>query len=329
MRRSSSILLARSLLIAAAFAPGVVCAQTFPTRQITIVVPLAAGTGMDTLARSYGDALQKALGKPVVVENQTGASTMLATTNVRNSKSDGHTLLVATGGAMAINPVLYKKVNYDPGNDFVPIALYAKSPSVLLVHPSVPVKSLRELIEYVKVSNPTLEYSSPGIGSPHHLTMELLKKHFDMDLVHVPYRSSTQAMIDMIAGHVKIGFGEVAASLPLVQAGQLRALAVSTPQRLPSMPDTPTIAEAAGLPGFETVSWHMMFAPRGTPAATVEILHREMLRITSSPLLQGQIADLGLVPVVTPPVAELRDYLAAEQKKWGDVVRALGLARSQ
>jgi tripartite-type tricarboxylate transporter receptor subunit TctC len=327
MWRSSLILLACSFLIAAA--PGAVGAQAFPTRQVTIVVPLAAGTGMDTIARSYGDALQKALGKPVVVENQTGASTMLATTNVRNSKPDGHTLLVATGGAMAINPVLYKKVNYDPANDFVPIALYAKSPSVLLVHPSVPAKSLRELVEYAKVSNPTLEYSSPGIGSPHHLTMELLKKHFEMDLVHVPYRSSTQAMIDMIAGHVKIGFGEVAASLPLVQAGQLRALVVSTSQRLPSMPDTPTIAEAADLPGFETVSWHMMFAPGGTPAAIIELLHNEMLRITSSPLLQGQIADLGLVPVVTPPVADLRNYLASEQKKWGDVVRALGLARSQ
>jgi putative tricarboxylic transport membrane protein len=303
-------------------------AENFPAKAISIVVPLAAGTGMDTIVRSYGDKLSQAFGKPVVVDNQPGASTMLAAANVARAAPDGYTLVVATVGAMAVNPGLYKKINYDPVNGFVPIAFYAKSPSVLLVNPKLPVETAADLFALAKKSSPPLDYNSPGIGSPHHLTMELLKQQLGLEFVHITYRSSTQALTDIVAGHVSVGFGEVGASLPLVQAGQLRALAVSTATRLPLMPDTPTIAEALNLPGFETVSWHILFAPKGTPVEVVDRLHQAMKTVMSSPEMKKQIADLGLLPLDTPSVTDIQSYIKSEQEKWSSLVKKLRLEGS-
>jgi tripartite-type tricarboxylate transporter receptor subunit TctC len=252
-------LLAAAITAVAASAPAQ--AQDYPTRPVTIVVPLAAGSGMDSLVRLYAEKLQIALGKPVVVDNRPGAALMLAAAAVATAPADGYTLLVSTSSAMAINPVLYKKVNYDHVKDFVPISFYVKSPFILVVNPDLPAKSVPELIKHLKDSKSPLSYSSPGAGVAQHLSIEYMKKRFDLDITHVPYKNTPQSIQDIAAGHVQLGFAEAGASLPLIRDGKLRALAVSATTRIPSLPDVPPFAEAAKAPDFEAVSWHILFAP--------------------------------------------------------------------
>jgi len=236
-------LLAATIAAVAAGAPA--RAQDYPTRPVTIVVPLAAGSGMDALVRLYAEKLQVALGKPVVVDNRPGAALMLAAAAVATAPADGYTLLVSTSSAMAINPVLYKKVNYDHVKDFVPISFYVKSPFILVVNPDLPAKSVPELIKHIKDSKSPLSYSSPGAGVAQHLSIEYMKKRFDLDITHVPYKNTPQSIQDIAAGHVQLGFAEAGASLPLIRDGKLRALAVSATTRIPSLPDVPPFAEAA------------------------------------------------------------------------------------
>src|SRR5215475_9389661 len=268
---------ARYALMALALMATPAAAQDYPSRQITIVVPLAAGTGMDSIVRLYGDQLAATFGKPVVVDNRPGAATMLGTAAVATAPADGYTLLVATSSAMAINPVLYKKINYDPVKDFVPVSFYVKSPFVLVVNPALPVNSVPELIKYAreKSGNP-LTFSSPGAGVAQHLSGEYMKQKFAIEMTHVPYRNTGQSITDIAAGHVSLGFAEAGASVPLIKDGKLRALAVSASTRLPLLPDVPPFSEAANAPDFEAVSWHMLFAPAATPRTIVDKLHAEM-----------------------------------------------------
>ena len=258
-------------------------AQDFPTKPITIVVPLAAGSGMDSLVRLYADKLQQSLGKPVVVENKPGASLMLAAAQVAAAPADGYTLLVSTSSAMAINLVLYKKVNYDAVKDFVPVSFYVKSPFILVVNSGLKAKTVPELIKLAKESPTPLNYSSPGAGVAQHLSMEYMKQRFGLNMAHVPYRNTPQSITDIVAGHVQLGFAEAGASLPLIREGKLRALAVSSSTRIPTLPDVPTFAEAASTPDFEAVSWHMLFAPAATPKPILDKLHAEMTKIMSDP----------------------------------------------
>ena len=304
-------------------------AQGYPTKPISIVLPLAAGTGMDTIVRLYGERLSQSLGKPIVVENRPGASMMMATSAVAVAPPDGYTLLVATSGAMAVNPVLFKQVTYDPERDFVPIAFYVKSPFVLVVNPSLPVRSVPELIKHLKESPTPLSYSTPGAGLAQHLSMEFMKQRFGLEITHVPYRNTPQSIADIAAGHVQLGFAEVGASLPLIQDGKIRALAVSSATRLPMLPDVPPFAEAAGAPDFEAVSWHILLAPAKTPREIVDKLHAEMKRIMASPDVKEKIATLGLIPLDTPFVEEISRYMKAEQEKWGTLVKKLGLEATQ
>jgi tripartite-type tricarboxylate transporter receptor subunit TctC len=301
----------------------------YPTKPITLVVPLAAGTGMDTIARLYGDQLANALGKPVVVDNRTGAGMMLATAAVARAPADGYTLLIATSGAFAINPVMYKKISYDPDRDFVPIALYLKSPFVLIVSPTLPVHSVPELIAYAKNSPVPLTYSTPGVGLMQHLSAEFMKQRFGFAATHVPYRSTPQSVTDIAAGHVNMGFAEAGTSVPLIREGKVRALAVSSTSRLGVLPDVPPFAEAAGAPDFEAVSWHLLLAPAGTPPAIVERLRGEMQRIMATPEMVKRVSDLGLIPFWSPSEDAIRAYIKSEQLKWGNLVRELGLAGSQ
>jgi tripartite-type tricarboxylate transporter receptor subunit TctC len=304
-------------------------AQAYPARSVTIIVPLAAGTGMDLLARLYGDQLAQALGKPVVVENRPGAALGLGTAAIAAAAPDGHTLGVSTASALAIGPVLYKKVNYDAAKGFAPIHLYAKSPFVLVVNPALPIKSVPELIAHAKASANPMSYSTPGAGAFQHLSTEFMMQRFGLKMTHVPYRSSTQAISDIAAGHVDLGFAEAGASLPLIRDGKLRALAVSSSARLPTLPDVPPFGEAAGAPDFEAVSWHALLGPAGTPKEIVDRLHNEMKRIMSAPDMKKRASDIGLLPVDSPSVDEIRRYVAAEQEKWGALVRKLGLEGSQ
>ena len=301
----------------------------YPNRPVTIMVPLAAGSGMDVLVRLYADRLSTILGKPVIVENRPGASLMLAANAVAQSQPDGHTLLVSTSSAMAINLTLFKQVTYDPERDFVPISLYVKSPFILVVNPSVPAKTVPELIKYIKENQGKLSYSSPGAGVAQHLSMEFMKSQFGLEITHVPYRSTPQSIQDIAAGHIALGWAEAGASIPLIKDGRLRALAVSSTTRLPLLPDVPPLAEAAPAPGFEAVSWHMLLAPAKTPRDIVDKLHAEMKRTLAEPELKQKIETIGLIPFETPPIENLRAYRKAEQAKWGALVKKLGLEGSQ
>ena len=324
-------------LVAAAFATvaalaaviGPAHAQTYPTKSINLVVPLAPGTGMDTIARLYGEQLSHTLGKPIVIDNRPGAAMMLAISLVARSAPDGYTLGIATSGPLATNPVLYKRVDYDPDKDFTPIALYVKSPFVLVVNPALPVRTVPDLIKLAKESASPLNYSTPGVGLMQHLSAEFMKQRFGFDATHVPYRNTPQSVTDIVAGHVAFGFAEAGAAVPLIKEGKLRAIAVSSKTRLPILPEVPPFGEASGASDYEAVSWHVLLAPAATPAPVVDRLHGEMKRIMAAPDMIKKVADLGLIPFDTQPVAEIRAYIRSEQEKWGSLVRTLGLAGSQ
>lgn len=303
--------------------------QTWPSKNITIVLPLAAGTGMDTIVRLYGEKLQQALGRPVVVDNRPGASFMLAAQAVASAAPDGHTLGVVTATPVAVNPVLFKQMPYDPEKDFVPLALYAKSPFVLVIDPSLPPKTAPELIAFMKAGERPLNYSSPGIGTSQHLAMEYVKQRFALAGTHVPYRNTPQSIMDIVSGHVNLGFAEAGASVPLIKDGKLRAIAVSSAQRLDAISDTPTFAEASGVKDFEAVSWHMLLAPAATPKEVTARLHGTMKTIMADPEVKSRIAGLGLIPFDTPDEAGMRAYMRSEREKWGALVRHLGLAGTQ
>jgi tripartite-type tricarboxylate transporter receptor subunit TctC len=325
----------RAATPAVALMLGLALAQTsparadYPERPVTIMVSLAAGSGMDVLVRLYADKLSQALGKPVIVENRPGASLMLAANTVANSAPDGHTLLVSTSSAMAINLTLFRQVTYDPERDFVPISLYVKSPFILVVNPDLPVKSVPDLIGYAKANQGKLSYSSPGAGVAQHLSMEYMKQRSGLNMAHVPYRNTPQSITDIVAGHVQLGFAEAGASLPLIREGKLRALAVSSLTPIPSLPDVPPFAKAANAPDFEAVSWHMLFAPAATPKPIVDKLHAEMTKIMSDPEMQAKATTIGLLPIIPPSIADTQTYLAAEREKWGSLVKQLGLEGSQ
>jgi tripartite-type tricarboxylate transporter receptor subunit TctC len=321
---------ALAALALVALAPcGSAGAQTYPDRPVTIVVPLAAGSGMDALVRLYGEKLAEGLGKPVVVENKPGAALMLAATHLATSPPDGYTLAVATSSVMAINPVLYKKVNYDAQKDFAPISLYVKSPFILVVNPDLPVKSVPELIKYAKETANPVSFASTGTGTGLHLAGEYMKLRYGLNMTHVPYRSTPQSITDIVAGHTNMSFAEVGATLPLIREGKLRALAVSGLTRHPSLPDVPTFAEAANAPDFEVVSWHMLLAPAGTPKPIVEKLHGEMNKLMATEDMKQKITKIGLLPVGPQSFDDIQKFLAVERDRWGTLVKNLNLAGTQ
>jgi tripartite-type tricarboxylate transporter receptor subunit TctC len=304
-------------------------AQDFPSKNLNIIVSIGAGTGMDVLARLYAEKLSAALGKPVVVENKPGAATMLAANYVANAPADGHTLVVLTSSALAINQHLYKQINYNPEADFTPVSLYVKSPLILVVNPNIPVKEVKEFIAHAKQAKPPMDYVSVGAGGFQHISMEFAKQRFGFDANHVPYRNTGQSIVDLIAGHVQTGFVEAGASIPAIKDGKLRALAVSSSTRLPLLPDVPPFAEAAGAPDFEAVSWHALMVPAKTPKPVVDRLHAEMQRIMGDPEMKKRAADIGLIPFDSPSVAGINDYIKSERVKWGTLVEKIGLKGTQ
>jgi tripartite-type tricarboxylate transporter receptor subunit TctC len=303
-------------------------AEDYPSRTITIVVSLAAGSGMDVITRLYAEKLSDAFGKPVIVENKPGAATTLAANHVANAPPDGYTLVVLTSIALSINPTLFKQLNYDP-QDFTPISLYVKSPFVLVIDPSLSAKTLSEFVELAKKANPPLNYASIGAGSVQHMSMEFAKKRLGFDATHVPYRSTPQSVTDLMGGHVAASFLEAGLSIPLIKEGKLRALAVSSAQRLPLLPDVPPFAEASGAADYEGVSWHMLLVPSKTPQPIIDRLHTEMKRIMEAPEMRAKIAALGLIPNDSPSIEDMRSYIQSERLKWGAMVKQLGLEGSQ
>jgi tripartite-type tricarboxylate transporter receptor subunit TctC len=304
-------------------------AQHYPSRTITIIVSLAAGTGMDTLVRLYGEKLSQTLGQPIVVDNRPGGAGVVAGEAIAKGAADGYTLAVATSAIMSIRPILFKKFPFDPLNDFTPIALYVKSPFVLIVDPALPAHSVSDLVRLAKERPGRFAYSSTGIGGAPHLSVELLKQKFSFDATHVPYRNSPQSIADVAAGHVNMAIAEAGASLPLIRDGKLRALAVTSTTRFATLPDVPTLAEALAQPEFEMVSWHVLFAKAGTPADLVGRLHETMRDIMAAPDMRQKISNIGLIPHASPSVDGIRRYIASETEKWRTVVRGLGLEGSQ
>ena len=304
-------------------------ADSYPSRQITIMPLLAPGTGLDVTVRLYADQMAQSFGKPVVVENRPGSAGLIGIAALKAAPADGYTLIVATSAVMAIRPALMKQVPYDAEKDFVPIALYVKSPFILVVDPKLPIHSVPELIQYVKARPGQISFSSSGVGGAPHLSLEFMKQRFGFEAAHVPYRNSPQSIADVAAGHVAMSFAEAGASLPLIRDGKLRALAVTSATRLPTVPELPPIGEAVGSPDFEAVSWHVLLAHAATPPDVVARLRGEMVRVWALPGMRDKVAAIGLIPIDIASLDGMRGYIRSENEKWGALVRQLGLQGSQ
>src|SRR5262245_39604973 len=298
---------AAAMLVSAA--AGTRAQQDYPNKPITLILPLGAGGAMDILARGqFAPKLSGRLGKPVVVENRTGGGTVIAATAVAKSAPDGYTLFFVPAGTLTTNATVYKNLPYDPGKDFVPIALTTKLGFVLSVNPSTPVKTVPELVQYVKQRPGQLSYGSTGIGATPHLAVEMFQRAAGLTMTHVPYRGMPQATGDVVAGHTQLVFTDPPLAQSLSAEGKLRPLAVSSLERVRIVPDVPTLDEL-GYRNFEAVSWHMIVAPAGTPKPIVDRLHAELKRIVASPEFQAQTLKMGLNAIDSPPPDALKRYL--------------------
>jgi len=302
-------------------------AQDYPTRPVTILVPLGAGGAMDIIARAMAPKLAERLGKAVLVENRPGAGTVLAANDVAHGPADGYTLLISPSGTLATNGTLYKKLPYDPIADFVPIALYCRVPFVLVTNPQQPFKTVPELIAYAKANPGKLSFGSTGVGAAPHLAGEMLKSMAGIDMVHVPYKGGPPALNDVMANQVQLFFADTAITPPLIEAGKIRALGVSSKTRAGVLPDVPPIADA--LPGFEAVSWHMFVAQGRTPRPIVDKLHDTFKAVIASPEIRQRMIAMGLIPIDTPSVEELQGFVKSEIGRWGDIVRRVGIAGTE
>ncbi len=325
---ASLVLAAASLVLAAAWGACIATAQDYPARPITIIVPYVSGGTTEISARLLGQRLEARLGKPVLVENKPGAGTVIGTTAVARAAPDGYTLLMATPTPMAINVSVYKNLPYDPVANFIPLAMIGQSPFLLIVHPSLPVHSVRELIAYAKQNPGALSYGSGGPGAPHHLYAELLKSMTGIEITHVPYKGSLPALNDVVAGHIQLMFCDIPPAIGMVEAGKVRVLGVSTPNRVAAFPDVPTIAEA-GVPGFAVAGWFMLAAPAKTPPAVVQRLHGELKHILASEEMKEQISKLYLLPMETPSVEEMQSFVKSEIARWAKIVQQAGIAGSE
>jgi tripartite-type tricarboxylate transporter receptor subunit TctC len=295
--------------------------QAYPAKTVRIVVPFPAGGTSDILARAVGQKLGEETKQQFIVDNRPGAGANIGAELVAKAPADGYTLLLAST-IHTINPSLYSRLGYDPVKDFTPVALIATTSQVLAVHNSVPVRTVKEFIAYAKKSPGALNYSSAGSGSQPHLTAELFKSMTGIDIVHVPYKGAPPAMIDLLAGQVALTFATAPSAVPHVKAGKLRALGVSTAQRITALPDVPTIAEA-GVPGFEASGANGLVGPAGLPPAIVERLSGAVIRIVKEPAMSKYLSDQGADPLpMAPP--EYGAYIRAEVVKWAKVVKASG-----
>ena len=315
-RRISPALLA---LAALATALPAWAQDNYPAHPVRIIVPFPPGGPADALARLTGERLAQAFSQPFVIENRPGAGGNIGMEQGAKAPPDGYTLTLAPVGNLTIAPSLYSKLPYDPARDYAPITVIAAVPNVLIVHPSVPAKSLRELIALAKAKPGTLNYASPGNGSGAHLAGELLKSMAGIDIVHVPYNGVGPAMNAILGGQVQLFFAQSSAALQHVKAGSVVALGVASPARIASAPDLPTIAEQ-GLPGFDVTSWYSLVAPAGTPQPIVDRLQREISKALAQPETRAKIAGLGAEPVGNTP-SEFAALQRTEAARWAKLAR--------
>jgi tripartite-type tricarboxylate transporter receptor subunit TctC len=308
-------------LIAAttALATGTALAQAYPSKPLRLVVTFPAGGAPDILARLFADKAQ--LGQAVVVENVPGAGGNIGADRVAKSPPDGHTLVLATVGTHSINGAMYSKMPYDMVKDFAPVGHIASTPNLLVVNNDLPVKSVPELIAYMKANPNKLSFGSPGVGTSVHVSGELFKSLTGTQMQHVPYKGRQFAIPDLVGGQIQLMFDNMPSALPMAKDGKIRALAVTTAKRAAAAPDVPTVAET--VPGFEATSWFAMFAPAGTPPAVVQRLNAELQRVFKLPDVVDKLKALGLEPSVGSP-EELARFQAAEITKWAKVVKDSG-----
>jgi tripartite-type tricarboxylate transporter receptor subunit TctC len=299
-------------------------AQDYPNRQVTVVVPFTPAGTTDILGRMFAQRLEARLGKPFVVENKPGAGMQIGTTAVAKAAPDGYTLLIATSSAMAVNPTLYKKLPYDTMADFQAIAMLAHLPFILVVNPSLPVNNLAEFIKYAKERPGQLSFGSGGVGASHHLYGELFNSLAGVKMTHVPYRGTVPALNDVIAGHIQVLFSDAPPALPQIQGGKVRAIGLTTAQRMPLAPEIPPIGET--LPGFDSGPWQMLATRAGTPQPIVDKLNAEVRAIIASADGKKQLLDMGLIPAEPTPPAELQRFMGAEIERWGKLVQQAGAA---
>jgi tripartite-type tricarboxylate transporter receptor subunit TctC len=310
-------------LLVLALTPCLAYAQAYPSKPIRLVVPYPPGGPLDIMARAIGQKLTEAWGQPVVVDNRAGAGGNIGADLVAKSPADGYTLLMGAVATHAINPTLYGKLPYDPVRDFAPVALVAQVPNILVVNPSVPVKSVRELIDLARARPGYLNFASGSTGSTGHLAGELFNTMAGVQMVHIPYKGGAPAMADLLAGQVQLMFDNLANALPNVKAGRLRALAVTTLKRSPAMPDLPTVAES-GLPGFDLTTWFGLMVPAGTPPEIVAKLNAEIVRALNTKDMRERLEKMGAEPPVNNTPDNFAAFIRSEAAKYAKVVKDSG-----
>lgn len=312
------------ILFCLALMPNIAHAQDWPTRPIQIIVSSGAGGTADILARMIGEQLSPALGQPVIVENRPGAGGHVGAAAVARAKPDGYTLLMSGSPTHSVGPHLFKNLTYDPMQDVPPVAMMAIAPNLLVVNASLPVKSVKELVELARSKPGQLTYSSAGAGTSGFLAAEQLKKSANLDMAHVPYKSGPEAVTGVLSGDVSFIFFTLPSLLPQVEAGKLRALAITGAERSALVPNVPTVAEA-GFSDFEVLAWFALFAPRDTPAPIVDRLATEIEKIVKRPEIREKMAALGAEPRFMNP-KQVVDFVAVESPKWR---RLLGDAKTE
>ena len=310
-----------ALLLACAM-PLAALGQGYPSKPIRFVVPYPAGGPLDTVARLLAQRVGESLGQPIVVDNKPGAGGNIGADAVAKSPADGHTLLMGAVATHAINPTLYPSIPYDAARDFIPVTQIASTPNVLVVHPSVPARDVREFIAYAKSNPGRLNFGSGSTGSAGHLAGELFKSMAGIDMTHVPYKGAAPAMQDLVGGQIQLMFDNLGSSLGQIQAGKVKALAVTTARRSDLARELPTIAES-GLPGFDVSTWFGLFVPAGTPKPIVDKLHAEFARALGQADLRERMVKLGVEPVTSRP-EEFAAYIRSEAEKYARVIKASG-----
>ncbi|WP_313311338.1 tripartite tricarboxylate transporter substrate binding protein [Pulveribacter sp.] len=298
-------------------------AQNYPTKPVRIVVPYPAGGTTDIIARIAAAQLADRLKQPFVVENRAGASGAIGSVAVSQAAPDGYTLVMGTASSHGINSALQKNLPYDAVKDFAPVTVVASTPNIVVVHPSVPAKTLGELLALAKAKPGTINFGSTSPGGSPHMSAELLKMMAGVDMTHVPYKGAAPMLTDLIGGQIQVGFDNLPSTIGFVRSGKVRALAVTTPQRWPGASDIPTVAES-GVPGYEVSGWFGLLAPAGTPKAVLDTLQSAVAQAVQQPEVAKQLRDLGAEPVANKPEAFARD-IAADVDKWRKVVQATGV----
>lgn len=313
----------RALLAAAATACAALPAraQGYPDKPIKLVVGYAAGGATDVIARLVGPKLGDAMGQAVLIDNRAGANSNVGAEAVARSPADGYTVYAFTI-ANTINATLYDKLGYDPQKDFDPVGLIAKVPNILVVNHNLPVKTLAEYVAFAKAQPQGITFASSGSGSSIHLSGEMFKMITKLNMLHVPYRGSAPAVTDLLGGQVQSMFDNAPSAMPHVQGGRLRALAITSLQRSPLLPEVPTVAES-GYAGFDVQSWFGLAVPRGTPQPVVDRLNAELNKVLALPEVKKRLAELGATPAGGTP-ADMRGFIGAEVKRWNAVVKASG-----